>query len=146
MIGWDPSSKKRCKYETYEISQIKRDLIIEKQMSILCNTVNVFQTSLPFYATQIIDPFFNSRIKGRDLANRDILIQARKNSKGNFSNVFISHFAYLHLWISSPLQTKLVDGSNRKETRPQQPRIQFENFPCETFPCKMSLYLGLIPL
>ena len=41
--------------------------------------------------------------------------------------------------ISSPLQTLIVDGSNRKETRPRRPRIQFENFSCETFLCKMSL-------
>ena len=36
--------------------------------------------------------------------------------------------------ISSPLQTLLVDGSNRKETRPRRPRIQFENFLLQVVP------------
>ena len=35
----------------------------------------------------------------------------------------------IKVWISCPLQTKLVDGS----------KFQFENFPCKTFPSKMSL-------
>ena len=43
--------------------------------------------------------------------------------------------------ISSPLLTWLVNGPNRKEIRPRRPRIQFENFPTETLPCKMSLCL-----
>ena len=41
--------------------------------------------------------------------------------------------------ISSPLLTWLVNGPNRKETRPRRPRIQIENL--ETLPCKMSLCL-----
>ena len=45
--------------------------------------------------------------------------------------------------ISSPLQTLLVNGSNRKETHPRRVRIKNENFPGETFPCKMSLCLYL---
>ena len=45
----------------------------------MCNKVDVFQTSLPFYASLIIDSFTNSRIlaknnKDRVLANREILI------------------------------------------------------------------------
>ena len=35
---------------------------INKQRGILCNTLNVFQALLPFYATQIITPFLNSKI------------------------------------------------------------------------------------
>ena len=46
----------------------KRDFVIEKQIARhLCNTMNVFQTTLPFYATQMINPFLNLRIS----ANHD---------------------------------------------------------------------------
>ena len=41
----------------------KRDFIIEKQIvQNLCNTQNVYQTTLPFYATQINNPFLSSII------------------------------------------------------------------------------------
>ena len=36
---------------------------INKQHGIFCTTVNIFQTSLPFYATQIINPFLPSLMK-----------------------------------------------------------------------------------
>ena len=55
------------------------------------------------------------------------------------SLIFHNQKTVFKVRISFPLQTYLVDGSNRKETRPRRPRIQFENFPSETFPCKMSL-------
>ena len=46
----------------------KRYFIIDQQIArIYCTTVNVFQAPLPFYATQIIHLFLNSRI----LANPD---------------------------------------------------------------------------
>ena len=54
--------------ERYRKRTIKREFIIEKKKAaILCNTVNVVQTPLPFYATQIIKLFLNSRIS----ANHD---------------------------------------------------------------------------
>ena len=41
----------------------KRYFIIDQQIArIYCTTVNVFQTPLPFSATQITNPFLNSRI------------------------------------------------------------------------------------
>ena len=43
----------------------KRDFIVEKKKKF--NTESVFYKPLPFYATQLISPFFNSRI----LANHD---------------------------------------------------------------------------
>ena len=41
--------------------------MINKQCGILCNAVNIFQTPLPFYATQYIHHCLNSRIS----ANHD---------------------------------------------------------------------------
>ena len=41
--------------------------------------------------------------------------------------------------ISSPLQTYLVYGSNRKETRPQATTNPVLKKTCKTFPFKMSL-------
>ena len=64
----------------------------------------------------------------------------RKIFKCVYLSLFFHNYKIIFkVRISSPLQTKLIDGSNRKETRPRRPRIQFENFPCETFPCNMSL-------
>ena len=52
-----------CSIIDFSISQNKRDFIIDQQRAKhFCNTVNVVQTPLPFYATQIINNFFNSRI------------------------------------------------------------------------------------
>ena len=44
---------------TKEISLIKETK--SSVLGIICNTVNVFHTPLPFYATQIINLFLNSR-------------------------------------------------------------------------------------
>ena len=41
----------------------QKKFTIEKQTALhTCNTANVYQTPLPFYATQTIDPFTNSII------------------------------------------------------------------------------------
>ena len=40
--------------------------------------------------------------------------------------------------ISSPLQTYLVDSSDRIETRPRRPRIQFEKFNLQDVPVPNS--------
>ena len=41
----------------------KRDFTIEKEIAqLLCNTANIYQTPLPFYATQRINPLLSSMI------------------------------------------------------------------------------------
>ena len=55
-------------YYSLAISYIKDILYqINKYRSILCNTVNIFQTPLSFYATKLVNPFLSSRIS----ANHD---------------------------------------------------------------------------
>ena len=50
------------------VDKNQRDFIIQnKKHGILCNTVNVFQTSFPFYATQIVNPFLNSQISANSV-------------------------------------------------------------------------------
>ena len=66
-------------------------------------------------------------------------ISRKENFQMCLSLSFHNYKIVFKVRISSPLQTYLVDGFNRKETRPRRPRIQFENFPGETFPCKTSL-------
>ena len=70
MYPVDLRCDKRKRYYGYvQLKHIsKRYFIIDQQISgILCTTVNVFQTHLPFYASKISKPFLTSRIS----ANHD---------------------------------------------------------------------------
>ena len=64
---------------------------------------------------------------------------ARKIFKCVFYLSFHNYKIVFKVRISYPLQIKLVDGSNRKETRPRRPRIQFEKLYFQVVLCKMSL-------
>ena len=52
-----------CSIIDFSINHNKIYFIIDQQRAKhFCNTVNVFQTPLPFFATQIVNTFLNSRI------------------------------------------------------------------------------------
>ena len=63
----------------------------------------------------------------------------RENFQMFLSLSFHNKKIVFKIWVSSPLQAWLVDDSDGKETHPRWWRIKFKNFPCITFPCKMSL-------
>ena len=58
---------------------------INKQSGIFYNAVNVFKTPLPFYGTQIIDPFLKSRIS----ANHEKGLEFQPIVKSLYSLIFL---------------------------------------------------------
>ena len=51
-----------AKYLLASLNFVTTKIYFNKQRSILCNTVNVFQTTPPFFATRIINPFLHPRV------------------------------------------------------------------------------------